>query len=58
MVFFRRREPSAPEAMLAAAAARGWQQVAPPTLAGLQPPVLARVDVEGLAGRPATPCEY
>lgn len=58
MVFSRWREPNAPTAMLEATAARGWQQVAPPTLAGLQPPVLARVDVEGLTGRRPTPCEY
>ncbi|MCI4061324.1 hypothetical protein MRQ36_01540 [Micromonospora sp. R77] len=58
MVFSRWREPNAPTAMLAAAAARGWQQVAPPTLVGLQPPVLARADVEELSGRRPTPCEY
>lgn len=44
--------------MLDAAAARGWRQVAPPSLVGLQPPVLARADVEELAGRRPTPCEY
>lgn len=44
--------------MLDAATARGWQQVAPPTLVGLQPPVLARADVEELSGRRPTPCEY
>ncbi len=44
--------------MLAAAAERGWVQVGPPTVAGLQPPTLARFDVEGLAGTRPTPCEY
>lgn len=44
--------------MIEAAAARGWPQVAPPTLVGLQPPILARDDVEELAGRRPTPCEY
>ncbi|WP_420121382.1 hypothetical protein [Nakamurella sp.] len=55
---FLRRGPTAPAAMLDAAAARGWRQVAPPSLVGLQPPVLARADVEELAGRRPTPCEY
>lgn len=53
-----RRGPTAPVAMLAACAAQGWTQVAPPSLVALQPPVVARSDVEGLAGRRPTPCEY